>query len=328
MLALAAGQPTTARRAAAEAFVHARRAGMAMTWSDRLAQETAVLIELDEPLTDVGGELGVDLPSIIGWHPLRAVGWCWTGARDPALTAGTHDDPARLLALLDDGEVDDGQQLLFATMLADAVWRLKRAELAPRLIEVLTPWASLIAVDSIGVYCHGSAARPLAGLHWLVGDHPTAVELERRAHHLDARCGLHLFRLLGDLDRLTRIQGDDPGPPDRSRPQLSALIGEATELGLVRIAREASELLVPKGQPPPTERQVAVLAGLAAGATYEQIAQQLGYSHGTVRKEAIAAYRALGVERREDAVEVARLTGVLGPDDAWVDGIPGAPARS
>lgn len=60
-----------------------------------------------------------------------------------------------------------------------------------------------------------------------------------------------------------------------------------------------------------TERQRAVLAGLAAGATYGGIADRLGYAHSTIRKEVLAIYRRLGVNDREAAVVEVRNQGLL-----------------
>lgn len=57
-----------------------------------------------------------------------------------------------------------------------------------------------------------------------------------------------------------------------------------------------------------------MLRGLATDATSAQIAADLRFSHSTVHKDAMAAYRVLDVEGCEDAVALASLLGLLDAD--------------
>lgn len=59
-----------------------------------------------------------------------------------------------------------------------------------------------------------------------------------------------------------------------------------------------------------TQRQVIVLNELAAGASYHHIARQIGFSVSTVRNEAVAVYRMLGVRGRVEAVARAAELGI------------------
>lgn len=307
MLMLASGDPRGAMEVTAEAAAAGQRAGVASSLSDRVAQESSAAIELGRALP----EFGVALVELAELHPLRLAGWCWVGSVVPEATGGSDPDPAVLLALVEGGLVDDGHLVLLLSMLADVVWLRRRRDLAPALIEQLVPWRDLVAVDMGGVYCHGSVARPLAGLYWLAGDLDGCIEAEAQAADVEVAAGLHRWRLTGELDRLRRAGEDGRVARDEVRSQLAALSGEAGGRGLARLVGEARALLAPPGGVVLTDRQRAVLRGLATGATYAQIAEELRFSHSTVRKDAIAAYRALAVDGRDDAVALASLLGLL-----------------
>lgn len=62
-----------------------------------------------------------------------------------------------------------------------------------------------------------------------------------------------------------------------------------------------------------TDRQRAILAGLARRDAYQVIADRIGYSHGTVRSEVTQISNKLGVDNREHAVVEARWRGLLAP---------------
>ena len=60
-----------------------------------------------------------------------------------------------------------------------------------------------------------------------------------------------------------------------------------------------------------TERQSAILAGMAAGQTNAQIARSIGFSESTVRQETMAIYRHLGANGRHDATRLAAERGMI-----------------
>jgi DNA-binding CsgD family transcriptional regulator len=60
-----------------------------------------------------------------------------------------------------------------------------------------------------------------------------------------------------------------------------------------------------------TERQSAILEGMAAGQTNAQIARSIGFSESTVRQETMAIYRHLGANGRHDATRLAAERGLL-----------------
>jgi DNA-binding NarL/FixJ family response regulator len=64
-----------------------------------------------------------------------------------------------------------------------------------------------------------------------------------------------------------------------------------------------------------TVRQLDILKSMAEGKTNASIARDLAFSESTVRQEAMAIYRSLGVTTREDATRVGYETGVLDDED-------------
>jgi len=60
-----------------------------------------------------------------------------------------------------------------------------------------------------------------------------------------------------------------------------------------------------------TERETEVLEQLSKGLTYDQIAENLFISYGTVRKHVENIYRKLGVNNRTGAIDTAQKGGIL-----------------
>lgn len=115
-----------------------------------------------------------------------------------------------------------------------------------------------------------------------------------------------------ELDQLTRADDDQRVPREQLTRRFPAVAADAREHGLERLGNRAREAAVPGGGVQLTDRQQAVLTLLAEDATYQEIAAALGFSHGTIRKDAIATYRALGVSDRKAAVALARDLGLVG----------------
>lgn len=55
-----------------------------------------------------------------------------------------------------------------------------------------------------------------------------------------------------------------------------------------------------------TDRQSLIIMGLLGGATIKTIADDLGYSHSTIRQESMEIYRTLGISGRADLPGRAR----------------------
>jgi DNA-binding NarL/FixJ family response regulator len=60
-----------------------------------------------------------------------------------------------------------------------------------------------------------------------------------------------------------------------------------------------------------TDRETEVLEQLSKGLTYDQIAEGLFISYGTVRKHVENIYRKLGVNNRTGAIDIAQKGGIL-----------------
>jgi DNA-binding CsgD family transcriptional regulator len=63
-----------------------------------------------------------------------------------------------------------------------------------------------------------------------------------------------------------------------------------------------------------TERQLTVLQYLAQRLTNRHIAMLMGFSESTIRQETMAIYAHLSVHGRHEAVEAARIRGMIKPD--------------
>ena len=173
---------------------------------------------------------------------------------------------------------DEGSLLLTLTRTADVAWELGDATLAERVHARLGPWSGRVSVDANGWWCDGPVDLWLAALDTARG------VTDGVAERLDAAADL--AAAIGDARALGRIAAlrDRVGAAGRS--------DAAARLGL-------------------TPREAAVLARLAGGATYREIADELAFSVSTIRNEAVAIYRKLGVEGRTEAAVRAVELGVV-----------------
>ena len=95
----------------------------------------------------------------------------------------------------------------------------------------------------------------------------------------------------------------------RHRPALGTLTGEAEE---VRRALTPSASTGAGGRPPLTPAELRLLPCLQTHLTADQIAGRLFLSSHTVRTQVKSIYRKLGVSSRNDAIQQATATGLLG----------------
>jgi DNA-binding NarL/FixJ family response regulator len=61
-----------------------------------------------------------------------------------------------------------------------------------------------------------------------------------------------------------------------------------------------------------TEREQLILAGLAAGKPYHEIAHELRRNHDVIRRDAVRLFRKLGARNAVNAVHIAHQHGLLG----------------
>lgn len=198
-----------------------------------------------------------------------------------ARTGRTGAAATHALATLDQLE-DESSLLLSLSRLADVALELRHAELAERVIRLLTPWSGRIALDSNGWWCDGPVDLWIAACHVARGDRDAARAMLDAARTTatataDQRAAEHIERLA------TLLRPDEQWEV-------------AARSGL-------------------NDRELAVLVGLADGLTYSEIAERLTSSTSTVRNHAVNIYQRLGVRgRSEAAVRAVELGIVKHPD--------------
>ena len=208
--------------------------------------------------------------------PFLASAIARTGA---AYAAARHDLPAlavqharRALQLVD----QESTYLGVLCVLTAAAVEVGDTDLVTELVDLLTPWAEHVAVDTNAWWCEGPVALRLAQAHLTLGDHAEA----RR--YLDV--ATPVAAALNDVHSLDRC-GD-----------LAAQLRPSTS------AAEAEGL---------TPRELDVLRLIAGGATNPQIATQLAYSLSTIRTDTVSIYKKLGVGGRTEAVSYAVREGLV-----------------
>jgi DNA-binding CsgD family transcriptional regulator len=274
----------------------------------RTVQATLLALEIDADLTETVDFLRANLDELV-YPPIRA------GAVLALVRNGGADDVARHLAdLVTHVVTDNGREaswLLTASFTADAVAAAGDAERAEQLLAVLSPYADRIAVDGVGFHCNGCLARPLARLAAIAGHDDLAASLRSTALERDTATGLRLWMLDDAIDDLAARAATGRLDLAEIRVRVGAIAEEATELGLTSTARRARALLRPRSAVELTERQRRVLAALAEGLTYQAAGERLGFSHSTIRHEAMRVYAALGATDRNEAVRLARAAGIV-----------------
>ena len=181
----------------------------------------------------------------------------------------------------------EASYLMLATRCADVALALGRDDIIDRLIDVLTPWSSHVAVDSNAWWCDGPVSIWLAALHAHRNEHGVA------GSYLDE--GETVARDINDVRSLRRaasLRGSLEGLP--------AGVRTVTQLRLVD-----PELL--------TDRETRVLSLLSLGATNREIAAALSFSVGTIRADTMSIYRKLEVSGRVEAVSRAISLGLVAP---------------
>jgi DNA-binding CsgD family transcriptional regulator len=205
-------------------------------------------------------------PDVLATSPLGRAGLALLLAR-----ADRHDEAAAharaTLHQLD----EESSLLLTLSRLADVAIALEDVELADELTTKLSPWAGRVVVDANGWWCDGPVDLWLAELERIVGGTQAGPTLER------LRAADQLARAIGDVRSAARIgQLRTPAADAPSGADVAATLG-----------------LSP--------REATVLQLLTTGASYQDIALKICFSVSTVRNDAVAVYRKLGVRGRSEA---------------------------
>ena len=191
--------------------------------------------------------------------------------------------------------------LLVGSLATEAAVTIGLDDVIDHLIDLLTPWADLVAVDSNVWWCDGPVAVRLAQLHLARGELSIAAELLER--------GLTTAQAINDVRSMKRVSS--------LRAQLEAAFTSSERPAPHHLESRpaatagATALTLPDGtQLTPREHEVLVL--MIRGLTNAAIARELSYSLSTIRLDTMSIYRKLKVRGRVEAV--ALVTG-LRPDD-------------
>lgn len=176
---------------------------------------------------------------------------------------------------------EESSMLLLCSRIAATAIELGLHDLMDELTALLSPYAQHVAVDSNVWWCDGPVSLILAELAHARGDDVDAVAHLRSAEPT--------ARSMGDTRSLGRLA------VLRAAIDPRLLAGADTSPG-------ASHGL--------TERELAVLRMIINGSTNPEIARTLSYSPSTIRNDASAIYRKLGVRTRPEAAARAIALGL------------------
>jgi DNA-binding CsgD family transcriptional regulator len=275
--ALMDGDLQRARALAQEAFVAGRSSDAPGLLASQWTFAGQLAVHHDDPEA-VAAAFAVD-PDVLATSPLGRSGLALLLAR-----AGRSDEAA-MHARATLHQLDEESSLLLTlSRLADVAVALSDIALASELIRHLTPWSGRVIVDANGWWCDGPVDMWLAELGLVVG----GVDAEHFRAQLKAAGEFALAT--GDVrstGRITRAVKRAPSARPTAADQAAAF-----------------DL---------SEREMTVLRLLSIGSPYHQIARHICFSVSTVRNDAVAIYRKLGVRGRSEAVARAVHLGLL-PD--------------
>jgi DNA-binding CsgD family transcriptional regulator len=205
-------------------------------------------------------------------NPIGRISLSWLHARfgDPVLSE-------RLLRRAVHEFDAESSLLQNAVYAAQVACLLDVEDLLETLIERLSPWQSLYAVDANAWWAGGPVALALAELHTARGDTDAMAPLLASAESM--------ARSMGDMRSLRRVEALHERVP-------------------------AASAAAAVGRPAPmlTEREAMVLQLLVEGRSNRDIAEELAFSLSTIRAEISTVYRKLGVGSRAEAT--ARAIGL------------------
>jgi DNA-binding CsgD family transcriptional regulator len=214
---------------------------------------------------------------------------------------------ADTLDILKDSEQEAGW-LPTVTMLTEAAHLLKRFDIAAQSALLLEPY-SRHHVTYIGNTIRGPVRRYCALAKHAAGDLSGAIDDLLMARNESRRIGDHLWDLACSVDILELLAEADPGRAIELVPESIIVDAEQSEMkwrahrGRIALTTARTSLAANMGL---TTRQISVMNGLLQNLTINEIAQQLGFSHSTVRQESIAIYKALQIEGRTAIADRAR----------------------
>lgn len=306
------GRPAEAESASDTAGRYGVLAGEPAAVIVRLEQRTVFALDrLDD--IDTVLALGDRLDSVS--HPPLLAGVLYLlGELHRCNVTGAAVDTAvlrDLVAHLNSRESREQNWALTVAFSASAVAAVGDVGLAERLLVHTDEVREHVARESSGIVCLGHQGALRGALQLMVGDREAGIASLRAAQQWNERAGFTRAALAA---RLALLEALRHGMSEADlRGQAHDLAATAEHRGLQFLATRARRLGVGLTEVVLTRRQQAVLQGLADGATYRQIADRIGYSHGTVRGEVTSIYDLLRVDHRDAAVAEAEWLGLVAP---------------
>lgn len=211
------------------------------------------------------------------------------------------------LSIFEDSE-KEAAWLPTVTMLVETAHLVKRYDIASRGVDLLEPY-SRQHVTYIGNTIRGPVRRYCGLAKHAAGDLRGAIDDLLMARNESRRIGDHLWDLTCSVDILEALAESDPHRAIDLVPESIIVEAEASEMkwrahrGRVALTKARASLAQELGL---SSRQIDVLNGLLKNLTINEIAQNLGFSHSTVRQDSIAIYKTLHIAGRAAITDRAR----------------------
>lgn len=194
------------------------------------------------------------------------------------------------------------------TMLIETAHLINRLDLARLGVGLLEPYVRQ-HVTYIGNTVRGPVRRYIGLAKHASGDTRGAIDDLLMARNECRRIGDHMWDLACSVDILEILAMSEPLRALELVPETVVVEAEKSEMkwrahrGRIALSTARTSIATSLGL---SARQMKVLGGLLQNLTINEIANQLGFSHSTVRQESIAVYRILQIDGRGAIQERAR----------------------
>lgn len=215
-------------------------------------------------------------------HPLARVTFAYLHAR-----LGNQQDSENAVRRALRGIDPESSMLLLGTRATEVAVILRIPDLIDELIELLSPWADHVAVDSNAWWIDGPVALALAKLHEVRNESEHVLEYLAIAEPI-AR-GMNDVRSMQQIEQL------------RSRTSVVPLPAKAPQ------GSDTAALITARL----TSREIQVLRLIVQGMTNVEIAKTLAFSPSTIRNDTTSIYAKLNVKGRPEAAAMAVDLGLI-----------------
>ena len=192
--------------------------------------------------------------------------------------------------------------------LVEAAHLNNRPEVARRGVELLQPFQDRDVIF-LGNNLRGPVRRYLALARYAAGDTAGAIKDLLRARDASRTSGQELSALAAEVDLLEILCVEDPNRALETIDIADVVKAEQSEMkwraARLRSAFTKAQMFCAM-KVGLDEREFHVLRGLSHDQTIQEIGDELGFSHSTVRKTSMKIYKVLQVAGRDEAVAKAR----------------------